>query len=549
MFVPPNADRNAHSKMSTFTPESTQEPFAEQSLNHEHTQPAADLTGRDRLVSNVLLNWGAESVFIVAGFIMPRMIDRRLGQELLGVWDFSWSLVNYFGLIRAAIGSSVNRYVARYWAARDISGVNHIVSSATCILGAGGLLVMALTVAFSLLLPQLFSNRLGENIAEAQWVVFFLGVSLGVQISFSGLSGLLTGCHEWGLHNINTSGWYAATVAGMIVALLLGGRLWSLAAITFAGEVLASARRLILAHRVCKGLRLQPSLVQWQTIKKLFSFGGKTLLPSVSNLLLNQTTSILIVAYLGPAALALYSRPRSLIYHVQTLVGKMAMTLTPTISSLQSTGNLGEIRELAIKSARYSFYMAMPMVLMLIVFGSSIMQLWMGPRYADGLVPAILATGHIAVLVHWPALCILAGLNAHGRAGAARFVASVCSVGLNVLVLAYLKWGLVGTAVAVTLPLTIVNVVDIPFLICRRVGLDLKRYFLSVAVGPALHTLPFAACLVGARLVFQTNPLMGLAVGGAAGGAVLAVLYWRYVIPDQIKTRWFRSTGMGRSAA
>ena len=53
-----------------------------------------DLTGRDRLVSNVLFSWGGNFVFIIAGFIMPRMIDRRLGQELLGIWDFAWSLVN-----------------------------------------------------------------------------------------------------------------------------------------------------------------------------------------------------------------------------------------------------------------------------------------------------------------------------------------------------------------------------------------------------------------------------------------------------------------------
>ncbi|MHC5062326.1 MAG: hypothetical protein ACYTFK_14830, partial [Planctomycetota bacterium] len=54
-------------------------------------KPKEDLTGRDRLVSNVIFNWAAYSVFIVAGFIMPRLIDRRLGQELLGIWDFAWS--------------------------------------------------------------------------------------------------------------------------------------------------------------------------------------------------------------------------------------------------------------------------------------------------------------------------------------------------------------------------------------------------------------------------------------------------------------------------
>ena len=494
-----------------------------------------DLTGRDRLASNILISWAAQSVFIIAGFFMPRMIDRRLGQGLLGVWDFAWSLVGYFALVQMGIISAVNRYVARYRAVGDTASVNRTVSSASCVLGLGALVVMGLTIGFALLLPRLFGGRLGENTLEAQWVVLFLGTSLAVQVALAPFNGVLVGCHCWALHNINSSGWYAATVVGMIVTLLVGGSLWILAAITLAGETLAAVRRTVLAYRVCQGLRVRWSLVRWQTIGELFVFGGKTLIPSVSNLLVNQTTSILIVAHLGPAALALYTRPFSLMHQVDTLVRKMAMTLTPTISSLESTGNLGAIRELAVKSARYSFYLSLPIVVLLVIFGGTIMRFWMGPRYANGLVPAILALGYLPVLVHSPVLNILSGLNAHGRLGIARFVASLCSVGLNVLVLRYLRWGLVGTAVAVTLPLALLNIIDIPLLICRRVGLDIREYSWSVILGPVIHVLPFAVCLTVARIVFRTNPLVGLACGGATGSAVLLVLYWLYVLPKSVR--------------
>lgn len=525
------------SKMSVFRKESTQELSAGRSLESKRIQYWESLTGRDRLVSNVLFSWAAHVVYIIAGFIMPRMIDRRLGQDLLGVWDLSWSLVSYFQLVRVSIGSSVNRYIAKYRAAGDVSAVNGVAISATLVLGAGGLLVMGLTIVVSLLLPRLFGDRLGANVHEAQWVVLFLGATIGIQISFSVFNGILTGCHRWDLHNINTSGWYAVTVAGMIVSLLLGGRLWTLAAITLVGESLSCTRRVILAYRACEGLRLRPSLVRWSTTKKLFAFGGKTLVPAVSNLLLNQTTSILVVAYLGPAALALYSRPRSLVYHMRTLVSKMAMTLTPTTSSLQGVGDLDGIQTLVVKSARYSLYLAMPMVLMLVVFGAAIMRFWMGPRYADGWVPAILAVGFLPVLVHLPALSILAGLNAHGRPGVARFIASLCSVGLNVLVLKYLRWGLVGTAIAITLPLAVLSIVYIPILLCRRVGLSLRQYLLAVSVGPLIHVLPFGFCLVLARIAFHSRPLMGLAVGSAVGSVFLAIQYWRHVLPDRMKRR------------
>jgi len=42
-----------------------------------------------------------------------------------------------------------------------------------------------------------------------------------------------------------------------------------------------------------------------------------------------------------------------------------------------------------------------------------------------------------------------------------------------------------------------------------------------------------------ARYVFTTEPLTGLLCSGTVGGAVLAVLYYGYMLPYRIKTRVF----------
>jgi O-antigen/teichoic acid export membrane protein len=500
-------------------------------------RPQEDLTGRDRLVSNVIFSWAGHLVFIVAGFIMPRMIDRRLGQDILGVWDFAWSLVSYFELVQAGIGSSVSRYVARYRAAANMADVNRIVSSATFILGIGGVIIMGLTVAASLLLPRLFGHRLGENVVNGQWVVLFLGASVCVRVSLSAFNGVLTGCHSWRLHNINTSGWYALTVGGMIVALHLGGGLPALAGITLVGEMLSGVRRVVLARRVCGALRLRRCDIQWPTMRELLVFGGKTLVPSISNLLLNQTASILIVYYLGSAALAVYSRPRSLVYHVSTLVQKMAVTLTPTTSSLQSVGDHEGIQSLLITAVRYSFHLALPMIHVVVVFGGPILQLWMGSNYANGLIPAILGVGYLASIVQMPAMTVLTGLNAHGRVGLAQVIASVCSAGLTVLLLGCMKWGLVGAAIATAIPLTVANTVYLPVQVCRSIKLSMVRY-LMVAVGaPIVHTLPFLACLLATRMLLPTRSILALLIGGGAGTAVLVPIYWRYALSASVRER------------
>jgi len=509
-----------------------------------------DLTGRDRLVSNVIFSWVGHFVFIVAGFILPRMIDRRLGQELLGVWDFAWSIVSYFNLVELGVGGSVNRYVAKYRIVGDIGGVNRTVSSASFILGVTGILIFGITIIVSLLLPQLFGTRLGENVNEAQGVILFLGASVAVQIALGVFGGILMGCHRWKLQNLVMSTGHAVTIVGMIIALVMGGGLRAISVIFLIGDTFfIRLIRVILAYRVCKGLRLGLSMVGWKMIRELYVFGGKSLIPILSKMLLSQTTSVLIVVYLGPASLALYSRPFSLVRHIEQLVLKIAAVLRPTVSAMQSADDLQGIRELLKKSVRYSLYMVLPMVLVLSFFGDAIMQFWMGPRYANWIIPAILAIGFLAYLVQSPAVQVLAGLNAHGRAGLAQLIASLCSAGLVVIVLGFLKWGLVGAALAVTLPMTLMNVIYLPQLVCRRVGLNLREYLVSVTLGPLLHILPFAMCLLVARLIFHTNLLLGLIIGGTAGGAFLAVVYFQYVLPDRIRRRLIRFIGLKGSVA
>ena len=82
-----------------------------------------DRSGRDRMAWNIMASWGGHAVFVVAGFLMPRLIDEHLGQSSLGIWDFSWSIVSYFVLAQVGVGSSVNRYISKFRTAGDVDGL------------------------------------------------------------------------------------------------------------------------------------------------------------------------------------------------------------------------------------------------------------------------------------------------------------------------------------------------------------------------------------------------------------------------------------------
>ncbi len=508
--------------------------------------PEPDLTGRSRLTWNVLWSWAGHFVFIIAGFIVPRMIDRRLGQEALGVWDFSWSIVAYFILVQGGVVSSINRYVAKYRAIGDVDGVNRSVSTVTAILAVMTLFVFALTASSALLLPNLFGDRLGAYQSDAQWAVFWLGLSLGFQLLLSGYGGVVTGCHRWDLHNAIHAGSHVVTVSGMIIIMVFGGGLPALALMNLVGDLSGRIVRGIVAHRVCPGLKVRPSLVSWAQAREMLRFGGKSFVPHLGNLLLNQTTSVMVLAYLGPAAMAVFARPRALIRHVNTLVSKFAFVLTPTVSSLQATSQRTEVRELLVSSVRWAGYLTMPMVLGLAMLGHPLLRVWMGETYADqgAIVLVVFAFGYLAVIIQTTTRSVLQGLDLHGRPGLADLVASVLALGFTVVALGPLEGGLVGVALAVSVPLTIANGIYVPYFACRQLGVPIRRYITDTMVGPTLCGIPFAMTLAAASALFGSDPLAHLLAGGLGGGVVLAVLYWLFVLPTSFKRRVIERLGL-----
>lgn len=498
------------------------------------TEPA-DLTGRERMTWNVLTSWAGQLVYIAAGFVLPRLIDERLGQDRLGVWDFAWSCVAYFSLVQGGVVSSINRYVARHRAARDGAGINRVASSVSCILTVMTGIIVALSIGMALLITALWGSRLGEFVTDAQWAVFLLGLGIALEVGSAGFAGVLTGCHRWDLHNGVHAATCVLTTGGMIAAVMFHGGLPALAAAHVLGESTGRVLRVWLAYRVCPELHVRVKLADWATAREMLHFGSKSFVPSIGDLLLNQTISVLILSSLGPAALALFSRPRALVRYVEALVAKLAFVLAPTASSLQATEQQEALRDLLIRSARYGAFLALPMILTLTLLGDPILRLWMGPHYALGGLLMVLALGSLPSIAQQPVVSLLAGLNAHGRPGLASLAASLCAVGLAVLALGPLAWGLVGAALAVCIPLALTSGIYTPMLACRRLDLPFGHYLLQVWSRPILYCVPFFLCLTVARLAWAAQSVPVVAAALASGGLLLGVTYYRHVLPASLK--------------
>ena len=492
-----------------------------------------DHTGRDRVGWNVLASWAGHFVFIIAGFIMPRQIDRYVGQVGLGVWDFGWTAVNYFFIAQIGVGVSVNRYVARYRAARDNEGLGRLISSVMLLQFVAACLVLAMAAISSVWLPRLFRNDLGGEGGVAMWVIFLLGASVAVRMASQPFSGVVTGCHRWDLHNLLNSTTYAITVAGMLFELWRGGGLIGISVVYLVATIATEIVRVAVAFRVCPELRVSIAQARWAEARGLLAFGAKLSTPDTMNIIVAQLTNMLVLSQIGIGTLAVYSRLGALIRHTESLIAKYSLPLTPTASSLQGSGSDEDVRELVIGSTRFAAYLVWPILLGFAIVGDDVLQLWMGPRYDPTWVLTLMAVGAMFPISQQPMFTILVGLNMHGRFAAARMVGSILGFAASLAALHWLHYDLLGlVAVGVSVANAIALFVTIDT--CRRLAIPVRSYFIRAYGGPLACSAPFAAGLIVIGIVFDGRSALTLALSALFGAVLLIPLYWR-VVPREMR--------------
>jgi O-antigen/teichoic acid export membrane protein len=335
----------------------------------------------------------------------------------------------------------------------------------------------------------------------------------------------------------------------MAAALLMGGGLKGLALANVTGIVLTEVTRAVVAYRVCPELELRWQYCNRAQALEIFRFGMKVALGSLSLLLVYQTTSLLIVKYLGAGALAVFARALALVRHCSVFVDKFASILTPTASSMQAGGQREELQTFMVQSAQYSMAMALPPILFLVILGETILRLWMGAGYAHGEVLAVLALGHLMGIAQSPLWTILRGINKHGRPAAMRLAFAVVCVILNWLVLSGSQPTLVGTALAVTIPLTIADGIFLPWYATRQFGVSWLHYLRHAWGRPLLSILPFAIVLLAVDHLFAEQPIAALLWSMLLGGISLCVTYWYWVFPQAARDKVRQKLhGLHRSA-
>ena len=449
--------------------------------------------GRDhssQIIRNVLMNWMAFAVTILAGFLMSPFLVRHLGDAVYGVWVLLGSLAGYLGLLDFGLIPSMVKYVAEYRARDDQHAINRLMTVGLVIYSLMGAISLLVSLIIAFTFNDIFHTPIDDRTAAT--IVFIAGINLAVTFPSSVFVGLVRGYQRYDIDARATSLLIVVRNLLIVPLILRGHGILTVSLMAFLFDMARLVWLIRKAYQINPAIKFARAYFDRKELRQLFGFSIFVFIIIVSRHLIFYTDSIVIGIFLSTSAVTAYFIASRLVTYLLVLVSEMVGVLAPRASELDADNDAEGIKELLVVSTKYMLLIALPAATVFLVMGENFITLWMGESFASSA--QILTILTIAILSHlmlMPSETILLGMGRHRVI--ARLMIAQAAANLALSLALVRPMGIKGVAIGTLIPMIFFMFAGLFIYYRYHFHLSLGEYLRRAVPLPALAQMPFIA--------------------------------------------------------
>jgi O-antigen/teichoic acid export membrane protein len=319
---------------------------------------------------------GALSPLAVSLLTVPLYI-RVVGVERYGILALCWLVLGFMGFLNLGMGPAVAQRLASLRDGTDRERGEAFWTGIwlNILLGAIGALIVYVFADAYFKRMLLSSTALGLEIrGSVGWLALMVPLALLSSVA----SGALMGRERFLVLNLIGS---ASSVLMALLplgwAMVAGPELGGLLAAALVGRALALAMMLVACSRAVPIRQIHrpvPALMG-----KLLSFGGWVTVSSLITPLISTIDQFMIGAWIGAAAVSVYSIPYNVVSRVTILPGSLASALFPRFAATETEA----AAELQAESLASLLALMTPAAIALLAILGPFLRVWIGRELAD----------------------------------------------------------------------------------------------------------------------------------------------------------------------
>jgi O-antigen/teichoic acid export membrane protein len=241
---------------------------------------------------------------------------------------------------------------------------------------------------------------------------------------------------------------------------------------------------------------------------------------------------LVIGTFMSAVAITYFTIGARLVDYATDFVHSMAQIFVPMSSQSDALGELKPLQQIFVSGNRMCALAVLPISAILLIFGKSVIEIWVGARYVSASYPVllILLIPSTLSLMQAASSRVLFGMGKHLMLAKVTLAEGIANLVLSVILVR--KFGIVGDAVGTAIPLCGTVVLFLPYHLCKVLKIRLVSYVRHAFLLPFVLVIPLVVVLLLLRRWSVPHHLLQLAEQVAIGMAVYGVgIVWA------IKTR------------
>lgn len=489
-------------------------------------------------------NYAGRVINLGVWFVLTPIILTHLGKTNYGLWALVASFVAYGSLADVGIASAITKYVAEYRTRGDSATASELIATALWLYCGLGLAVIAIGLLLAPLVPDLINVPRSEH-ATASWLFVITAVGVAVQLPSNCAIAVLRGLNRFDLMNLIGSLAMLNLGVGIIVILVLGGKVLAITALVIPVTLLWLIPTIWLIHRIAPELRFGFHGARRSHARRVLLFSSALFGIQVAQVVKLQSDEIVIGASLPVSNVSPYSVARKLSTLPGQLTNQFVLVLLPLASRLHAEGDAGMLREIYLSGIRLTLALFSIVGGALIIFARPFLGAWVPSVASSSDIVVLLTLAALLEALMSPVSQALQGMNRHRPLVVFSLGSAALNLGLSIALIGPL--GVRGVAIGTLAATFLEAAIVLPFG-ARVLRVGAGPVARSVLLPGLLPLIPMVAVLVLIHATLAPGSIPTIALAGLAGAVVYSAVY--LLLPATASERAFarRVITQGRSA-
>jgi len=486
--------------------------------------------GRERQIVTVARNVSTRYLAIVAetvaGMVMLPFNLHHLGVAAYGLWILLGSITIHFSVLDLGYGGALVKFMAQYRAHRDARALNEIASTLFFVFTAIACVAYGVAAIVAFNLDHLF--RITPDQAEiGKWILLIIAIHICLNFPFSVYGGVISGFQRYDQNNMVAIVSTTAVALVNFVVLRAGFGLIALVAATTCVRIIAYFVYRSNAYRIFPELSISPKLFCRSRLREVTGFSVYSSIIDWANKLNYQLDTVVIGAFIGSGAVAVWAPAERIISGTQRLTNQLNGVLFPTIVDSDVTKQQHRLQQILLQGTRLSLVMVVPITAALILLADPLVHAWLGDKAASvaGTIPIIqILSISVAIRVgNATGTTILKGAGQHRMLAFVNLGTGLANLAMSIALIK--PFGLPGVAYGTLIPIALSAIFILYPAACHRVGLSVGEA-VRHSVVPALWPAVIVGMVLALTRHISSGTLLAVVLQASGGGLLYLALFF-----------------------